>query len=230
MKTGVFVVIAAYDEGKSIGNVLKGLIPKDYEIVVVDDCSKDNTFNIVENIARKNKKVHLLRHIVNRGQGAALKTGIDYSLAKKAKIIVTFDADGQHQADEIKDIIRPVQAGEVDAALGSRFLNRKSNVPFFKKLALKGGTIFTKIISGIKLTDAHNGFRALSREAAKKIKITQDRMEHASEIVEEIHKKRIKYKEVPVTIKYTKYSKAKGQGALNAFKIAFRFIFKKLTS
>ena len=223
MKT--FIVIAAYNEEESIANVIKSLKKEGYHnIVVVDDGSKDKTYEIC-----KKENAIALQHSINRGQGAALKTGIDYSLQNGAEIIVTFDADGQHRADEIKRLTAPIEKGEVDVALGSRFLDNKTRVPFFKKLTLKAGIVFTRIFSGIKLTDTHNGFRAFSRKAAEKIQITQDRMEHASEIIDEIARKHIKFREVPVTIVYSEYSMAKGQSIFNSLKIASKFLLHKLT-
>ena len=223
MKT--FIVIAAYNEEESIANVIKSLKKEGYHnIVVVDDGSKDKTYEIC-----KKENAIALQHSINRGQGAALKTGIDYSLQNGAEIIVTFDADGQHRADEIKRLTAPIEKGEVDVALGSRFLDNKTRVPFFKKLTLKAGIVFTRIFSGIKLTDTHNGFRAFSRKAAEQIQITQDRMAHASEIIDEIARKHIKFREIPVTIVYTKYAQAKGQSIFNSIKIASKFLLHKLT-
>jgi len=220
-----YIVIAAYNEEKSIVNVIKSLKREGYHnIVVVDDGSSDRTYELCIK-----EKVHALQHVINRGQGAALKTGIDYALLKGADIIVTFDADGQHRADEIKRLTAPVERKEADVALGSRFLDSRTKVPFLKKLTLKGGIVFTRIFSGIRLTDTHNGFRAFSRKAAQQIQITQDRMEHASEIIDEIARKKIKYREVPVTIVYSRYARAKGQGISNSIRIAFRMIFSKLT-
>ncbi len=221
MKT--YIVIAAFNEGKKIGSVVKELLKVGYSnVVVVDDGSSDNTYSV----ASKAGAV-ALQHIVNRGQGAALQTGIDYALEQGADLIVTFDADGQHCVSDIPAMIKPVASGEVDVTLGSRFLG-KSNAPFLKKLVLKGGIIFTRLLSGIKLTDVHNGFRVFSRKAAQKIRINQDRMEHASEILDEIARKKIKYKEIPVTIKYSEYSKAKGQSVFNSIRIALKMIYSKV--
>ena len=154
----IFIVIAAYNEEKAINHVIKGLHQEGYEnIIVIDDCSKDNTIEIA-----KKEKAIVLEHVINRGQGAALRTGIEYSLNHNADIIVTFDADGQHNPKQIKDLIKPIELEEVEITLGSRFLGN-SKVPFFKKLILKGGIWFTYLFSGIKLTDTHNGFRALSK-------------------------------------------------------------------
>ena len=193
-------------------------------VVVVDDGSGDNTGRIAKRYTK-----HVLRHVINRGQGAALKTGIDYALSKGAGIIVTFDADDQHRVEDLPAMIRPVKNKEVDVALGSRFLDSKSDIPFFRKLVLKTGALIVWIFYGVKLTDAHNGFRALSRHAAEKIDITMDGMAHASEIVSEIKRKDLRYVEVPVVIRYTEYSKQHGQSSFNAIRILYRMVLEKLT-
>jgi len=221
MKT--YIVIAAYNEEKTIAKVIKDLHNHNYKnIIVIDDGSKDKT----SEIAKKSGAI-VLKHIINRGQGAALKTGFDYALKKDVDLVITFDADGQHLASDIKKLIKPIQDKKADIALGSRFL-KKTKMPFIRKLFLKAGAFIFLIMYGIKLTDSHNGFRAISRKALKKIKLKSDKMEHASEIIEEIAKNKIKYKEVPVTILYTDYSKAKGQSTWNAFRIFFRMILNKI--
>lgn len=217
MAQKIFIVIPAYNEEKTISGVVAGLKKEGYRnVVVVDDCSSDSTAEIA-----KKAGAAVLRHIINRGQGASLRTGMDYALKRGAGIIVNFDADGQHNPKEVKDIIRPVIKGKADVALGSRFLNKKSNVPVAKKIVLKLGVVFTFIFSGIWLTDAHNGFRAFSRKAAQRIEIKQDRMEHASEIIDQIKRKNIRYKEVPVTITYS----GRSQSPLNSIRIAARLIW-----
>ncbi|MFH1917266.1 MAG: glycosyltransferase family 2 protein [Nanoarchaeota archaeon] len=219
----VAIVIPAYNEERSIGAVVKGLRQKGYcDIIVVDDGSKDKTGRIAERAGAL-----VLRHVINRGQGAALKTGIDYAVHVGANVIVTFDADGQHRVEDIPAMIAPVKKGLCDVTLGSRFLKKKSNVPFLKRLVLKGGILFNWLIYGVCLSDAHNGFRALSKKAAERIDITADKMEHASEILEELKKKHLKYREVPVTIRYTDYSLKKGQGPLRSIPLGFRMILRK---
>ena len=219
----IFIVIPAYNEKNSISHVVDGLLREGYkDIVVVDDCSTDSTARVAEKAGAV-----VLRHIINRGQGAALRTGMDYAIMKGADIIINFDADGQHNPKEVKDLVRPIIKKESDVALGSRFLKKGSNIPLAKKIVLKLGVLFTFIFSGIWLTDTHNGFRALSRKAAQMIEIKQDRMEHASEIIDQIKRKRIKYTEVPVTIMYTPYSVKKGQSALNSIRIAWRLVWSR---
>lgn len=224
MTSKVFVVIAAYNEEEKISSVVSDVKKYINDVVVVDDASSDRTAELAEASG-----ADVLTHIINRGQGASLKTGIDYAVKRGADIIITFDADGQHKADEIARLVDPVAKGEVDVVLGSRFLgNRPQNMPFARSLILKGGIWFTRFFSRINITDTHNGFRALSRKAAQTIRIKQDRMAHASEILDEIAYHKLKFCEVPVTISYTDYSLQKGQRSLNSIKIALKFILGKI--
>jgi glycosyltransferase involved in cell wall biosynthesis len=222
----IFFVIPAYNEEKSIGKVIDGLKKAGYyNIIVIDDGSRDKTF-----LESKKRNVFALQHMINRGQGAALKTGIEFALKQGADVIVTFDSDGQHRVEDLPAMLGPVLRGEVDVTIGSRFI-KKTKMPLKRRILLKGSVLVQWIFYGVRLSDAHNGFRVLSREAAKKINIESDRMEHASEIVEEIAEKKLRYKEVPVVIRYTDYSLQKGHGSFfQAVKILLKMIFKKVTN
>ncbi len=223
-KNSVFIVIAAYNEGRSITTVLQELKKAGYRnIIVVDDGSRDNTSAIA-----LTEGVIVLRHVINRGQGAALKTGIDCALREGARYIITFDADGQHRVEDIPAMLRPVVNNECAVTLGSRFL-RKVEMPWFRRLTLKIAILVVWIFYGVKMTDAHNGFRVMSRSAAQKIEITSDRMEHASQIVEEIHRKKISYKEIPVIIRYTDYSLQHGHGSFwGGIKVLWTMIVRRI--
>ena len=221
-----FVVIAAFNEAKSIEDVVNELKDNKFpNVIVVDDGSSDNTGSIAEEAGAT-----VLTHCINRGQGAALKTGIDFAIMNNADIIVTYDADGQHCVKDLPGIIAPVKEGVADIALGSRFLRRETQetVPLIRKIFLKGGTFIVWAMYGMKLSDSHNGLRAISRDAAMRMRLRTNRMEHASEILDEIKRRNLKYCEVPVTIKYTEYSKARGQGTLNAFRILSKMVIQKL--
>jgi glycosyltransferase involved in cell wall biosynthesis len=224
MNKKIFFVIPGYNEEKSIAKVVNDLELAGYKnIVVIDDGSQDRTYDVA---CRTN--AHVLKHVINRGQGAGLRTGIEYALLKGADVIVTFDSDGQHRIEDVPAMLKPVLMGEVDVTLGSRFL-RKTDIPFSRKIMLKTAIFIQWLFYGVKLSDVHNGFRVLSRKAAQTIKITGDRMEHASEIVEEIVKKKLKYREVPVIIRYTAYSQRKGHASfMGAVRILLKMIFKKL--
>jgi len=215
----VWVVIAAYNEQHSIGRVLEGLqdFDRSMKIVVIDDGSNDETSATA---CRFN--VTVLRHPINLGQGAALATGISYALKQGAGIVITFDADGQMDPQSIPELIRPIREKGFEAALGSRFLGVKAEkMPLLKKVTLNLATIFTRVTTGLKITDTHNGFRAFVADAAARIRIKQNRMAHASEILSEIARNQIKYIEVPVKIIYNNYSKKKGQSIFNSINILF---------
>lgn len=220
----IWVFIAAYNEERTIGAVIDGAKTVTPNIVVVDDCSRDLT----STIARQHGAV-VLRHIINRGKGAAIRTGTTFALAHVADIIVHFDADGQHHAKDIPALIAPIERGEADVVLGSRFLQDSiTNISKAKKILLKLGIFFTWVMSGIRLSDAHNGMRAFSRNAAEKITITEDRFAYASELIDEMRRLKLRYTEVPVTITYTDYSRQKGQRSINAIAIGLKMIWKKL--
>lgn len=218
IRAGVFVVIAAYNEGSAIGSVVAELAPN-YHVVVVDDGSGDDTAD-----AAAGAGAHVLRHVINRGQGAALQTGIDYALLRGARQVVTFDADGQHQASDIPALVGPVAAGEVDICLGSRFLEHADAVPFARRVLLAGAVLFTLVSSRLRLTDAHNGLRAFSRRAAGAFDIRLDRMAHASELIDQIRESGLSFREVPVHIRYTAYSMAKGQRGSAALRVLFDYL------
>jgi len=219
----IVAVVPAYNEVQTIGRVIRDLQPHVDAVVVVDDCSTDATASAVRAAG-----VTLVKHIINRGQGAALRTGMAYAMQQGADVIVHFDADGQHNPEQIKDLVAPLLAGSADIALGSRFLGRAESIPLTRKLLLRVATIFSRVTTGLELTDTNNGFRALTRKAVREMELTQDRMAHASEILGQVAQKKLHYVEVPVTITYTTYSVAKGQSGWGAVRILRDLAFRKV--
>ena len=220
-----WLVIAAFNEGGMIAEVIKDVLPTFPHIVVVDDGSGDDTAIIACNAGAT-----VVRHPVKQGQGAALQTGIDFALVSGAQIIVTFDADGQHRIEDALTLARAIDNDEADIVCGSRFLGVDSvTMPRAKRLTLRCAATFTRLSTGIPVTDAHNGLRALSRSAAKKIRITQNRMAHASEIIAQIKVKHLRYKEYPVQIIYSEYSIAKGQKISNSINILIDLFFGRIS-
>ena len=205
---GVWVVIAAYNEARAIGHVVAGLAALPYRILVVDDGSTDATGDLA---ARAGAEV--LKHPINLGQGAALQTGIDYALLRAATHVVTFDADGQHRPEDIAGLLAGLSAHNADFALGSRFRGAAVHLPPLRRLLLRAATTFTRLTTGLDVTDAHNGLRAMTRRGAARIRLRQNRMAHASEILHQIATSGLPYVETPVTIQYSHYSLAKGQRA-----------------
>ncbi len=220
----IVAIIPAYHEEARIEAAVRDAAQFVDAVVVVDDCSTDQTGERALAAG-----AHVLRHVINRGQGAALQTATDYALEQlDADVIVHFDADGQMQGHEIASLVAPIVNNEADIVLGSRFLGQAStNMPLTRRLTLKLGLIFTRLVSGIKTTDTHNGFRALSKSAASKLRLTLDRMAHASEILDLIVVHKLKYTERPVTIRYSQETLAKGQSSLGSLIIAKDFLKKR---
>ena len=223
VRAGVFVVIAAYNESTCLREVVQGVRALYPNVVVVDDGSSDATFT-----AARDAGAWALRHVINRGQGAALQTGIEFALASGAAIIVTFDADGQHCVEDIGAMVAPIARGECDITLGSRFLDGASKIPTSRRIMLRLAVWFTRVVSRVRLTDTHNGFRAFSRRAAGRIRITLDRMAHASELIDQIQGSGFAFREVPVRINYTAYSMAKGQSSRGAIGIALQYLLGRV--
>ncbi len=222
--SSVFVVIPAYNEGQSIGSVIEELRQQYSNIVVVDDGSTDNTGPVSLQAGAT-----VLRHVVNRGQGAALQTGIRYALGRGAHCIVTFDADGQHRVEDIEVLTAPILRGDCDFVLGSRFLNSTSqSIPLGRRITLWLAIRFTRVVNRLPITDAHNGLRAFSRRAAEGIDLQLDRMAHATELLDQIRESGLPYREVPVQVRYTDYSRAKGQSARGAFRIVLHYILGRV--
>jgi glycosyltransferase involved in cell wall biosynthesis len=218
----VWVVIPAFNEGAAIGSVIGDLRPFAGNIVVVDDGSRDETAG-----AAHEAGAVVLRHVINRGQGAALQTGIEYALRRGASAIITFDSDGQHSAADLPTLLAPLREGRADIVLGSRFLGSTESIPRLRRIVLRFAVLFTRSVSGLKVTDAHNGMRAFSHRAASIIHIQLDRMAHASELMDQIRRSGLPYAEVPVHVRYTDYSRQKGQRGVHAVRIAFDYFIGK---
>ncbi|RME36135.1 MAG: glycosyltransferase family 2 protein [Planctomycetota bacterium] len=218
-----YVVIAAYNEASCIESVVTELRSAYPHVVVVDDGSTDGTFE-----AARRAAPYALRHLINRGQGAALQTGITFALQRGARYIVTFDADGQHRVEDIAALLEPIVRGECEITLGSRFLGDPSAMPASRRRLLYLAVWFTRIVNRVPVTDAHNGLRAFSRRAAERIDITLDRMAHASELLDQIRHSGLAFREVPVTVRYTDYSLRKGQTSRNALHIAVQYILGRV--
>jgi glycosyltransferase involved in cell wall biosynthesis len=199
-------VIAAYNEARVIARVVADVVRRGYSVVVVDDGSRDATGDRAAEAGAV-----VVPHPVNLGQGAALQTGIEYALRQGAEHVVTFDADGQHRAQDIEALLAALAAQRADFALGSRFLGTSVDLPHSRRLLLKAATWFTRLATGMRLTDTHNGLRAMTRRGAGVLALRQNRMAHASELLDQIARSSLRYVEVPVTIEYSAYSLAKGQ-------------------
>jgi len=219
----LWVVIPAFNEAQVIADVVAGVRARYSNVIVVDDCSRDETGT---NALRAGAVV--LRHPLNLGQGAALETGIRYALSRGAEYIVTFDADGQHRVSDIAVLLDRQHETGTDVVVGSRFLGAAHGMPPLRRIVLKLAVAFMRLTSGVPMSDAHNGFRLFTRRAAERIRIRQNRMAHASEIIEQIGSLGLSISEAPVTIVYTEYSLRKGQRLGNAVNIIWEMLLARL--
>lgn len=219
---GVWIVIAAYNEEQVLQSVVQRVTRDFAHVIVVDDGSADATGHVAQQAG-----AYSISHPINLGQGAALQTGIDFALSKNAEVIVTFDADGQHNTADVDRMIRRLLANDLDVVIGSRFLGEAIGIPVSRKLLLKAAALFTRLTSGVKVTDAHNGLRVFKASALRRVRIQQNRMAHASEIVDLIGSLRLKVAEEPVSIEYTAYSLAKGQRLTNSVSILIDLLMGK---
>lgn len=218
----VFVVIPALNEAEVVGDVIEQVRRECPNVVLVNDGSTDDTAARAQRAGAR-----VISHAINLGQGAALQTGITYALRLGATHIVTFDADGQHDPRQIATLIQSLGPG-FDVALGSRFKGTTIDMPLKRRVVLQVACWVNYVLTGLRLSDAHNGLRAFTRSAAQRLSLRQAGMAHATEIVAQVARHRMKYVEVPVTIRYTAYSLAKGQKLSNSVNILIDLLLKGL--
>ena len=229
-KTDTVFIIPAYGEKDAPIKVIWEILAKNYGVILIDD---GKNWDLVEKLHSKYnwKPLITIKHIVNLWQWWWLETWAEYirKFWKNIKYVVHFDADWQHRLEDLKEFQKAFEENpDLEIVLWSRFLGSTVNMPKSKKITLKLWILFTRIFSWIKLTDTHNWYRMMKKETLDKIRITMNRMEHASEILDIIKHKKIKYKEVPIVVIYSDYSMSKWQKISNAFKIVKNLIYKKI--
>ena len=218
----VYIVIPAHNEATVIADVIKGIKKAGFEnVIIIDDGSRDNTQEVA-----KNAGALALRHRINRGKGAAVKTGLVVAQKQNAKIVVTMDGDGQHDRMDIQEVISPILAKEADVVLGTRLFDSK-NISIYKVVANKIANILTHVLTGLWVSDSQSGFRAFDAKALDVMTHVGDKYEYDSEIIRQIARNHLKYKEVPIRVYYTDYSKGKAhkQGIVNGFKTLYRLVW-----
>lgn len=230
------IIIASFNEGQRLtqslkalvdqldGGLLDGLEISFVHIIVVDDGSRE--YCSLPSLSSSKKvqiNLHQLIHWVNLGQGAALQTGLEFARdVLGSDLFVTMDADGQHRPEDLPLLLQPLTRQDslsVDFVFGNRFGSQTVEVPKFRKILLRMATRFEGFITGLQLHDAHNGYRAFSRKAAQVIHLKQNRMAHATEFKQIVHRKSLRYAEVPVHIRYSQETLSKGQSNLGSFRI-----------
>lgn len=220
----VFIILPVYNESKDVLlNLVHQLILMPYKIVIIDDGSDIPLKNILPEYP-----VTIITHSINLGQGAAIQTGFEYALSKNAEYVVTIDADGQHLVNEIPLILNPLLLNEADVVLGSRFLaGSYHNASLRKSFAFKIASVVNRIIIRNVISDTHNGFKGFNKHAVSLIRITENRMSHATELILQVKKNKLRYVEVPVSVHYTDYSRNKGQSWYDPIRIFFDLLLYK---
>lgn len=223
----LLIGIPAYNEQEMIGQVIKSLPQKikgvgKIDVLVVDDGSFDQTAKLAQKAGAQ-----VLRHFLNRGLGGAFKTIFSYAKGEAYDILVTFDADGQHNPADIPKLIEPIVKGKKDVTIGTRW-QRSKNIPFSRKIINKFANIITYLLFSVWTTDSQSGLRAFSKKAIKLINIKSDGMEVSSEFFREIYINKLKFQEIPIEIRYTGYSQSKGQKLTNAPNVFFHLFMRLL--
>lgn len=215
------LVIPLYNEATVIGEVVRDARTVFDHVICVDDGSTDGSADVAREAGAT-----VLGHPINLGQGAALQTGIEFAIWADFQLVVTFDADGQHRLEDAVSMVEHARDHDLAIVFGSRFLTEKVEAGFLKRLVLKTAALVTRSTTGVRLTDAHNGLRLMRQDAAAQLDLHQDRMAHATEIVMQLVKTRLPWAEYPVEVRYTEYSKAKGQSLLNSVNILVDLVIK----
>ena len=218
------VIVPAYNEQKTLKKVLNDLKVyfNDDQIILIDDGSHDNTREIA-----KSMNVETISHIINRGLGGALSTGIEFAVHKGALNIVTFDADGQHKVEDIRKLLYPLINNDASFVIGSRFKGDTSNMPLIKVIGNKILNYITFMMTGKLVSDSQSGLRGIKREMAKDIDLKCDKYAISSEFIME--SKGFKLKEIPIKAIYDDYSANKGTNVMSGIKIFLKLVYKILT-
>lgn len=215
MFENISVIVPVFNESEKLEEVISNLKKYFKNIVVINDGSNDNSLQILKKL-----KVKVINHSYNLGQGASISSGLKYiSSRKDIYAVITFDADGQHQADDAVTFAKEILSSNVDIIFGSRFINHEENIPFLKRKVLRIVNLFTRYFSKINLSDSHNGLKAIRSSVIDKLEFKSNRYAFESEIIHSVSKNNLSYKELPTNILYTTYSKKKGQKLLNGFLI-----------
>ena len=221
-KNATYVVLPAYNEATRIQPVIESIAEKGYNMVVVNDGSSDNTLDVILESKRKfPDKIHVYSLIINRGVGVATQTGFDAVLKYDPKYVVSMDSDGQHSADDLDNVIMPLVTGEAQAVIGVRPLK---DMPFSRNFANAVMNFLTRVFYKVNVSDSQTGFRAITKDALKKIDINARGYLISSEFIREVNDNNIPFAEVPIQTIYTPETQAKGTNVKEAFKILIQMI------
>lgn len=221
-KNATYVVLPAYNEATRIKPVLEDIARKGYNMVIVNDGSSDNTLEVIKQAKKAfPDKIHIFSLMINRGVGIATQTGFEAVLKFNPKYIVSMDSDGQHSADDLDEVIKPLVTGKAEAVIGVRPFE---DMPKTRSFANSIMNLLTKIFYNVDVSDSQTGFRAITVDALNKISINATGYLISSEFIREVNDNDIPFAEVPIQTIYTPETQAKGTNVVVALKILFQMI------
>jgi len=193
----ILIGLPTYNEEKNIASIIMKLKKIYDQIVICNDGSTDLSGPIAEKMG-----AIVITHPKNLGYGASIRSLLEKFEALDADILVTFDADGQHRIEDIKNVIEPIIKNKADITIGSRFLDKNTNIPTYRKIGIKAITNITNIGTETKLTDSQSGFRAYHKRVIQNILPSDHGMGASTEILIKANKQKFRIKEVPIKILY----------------------------
>lgn len=219
------IVIPVYNESSRIGLLLNELSGIKMDVFIVDDCSSDNTSQIIKKYVNKNPHLFFLKHSINLGKGAALRTGCDAAFSSGAGSVIVMDGDGQHDPSDIPLFTQALETGKYDIIFGSR--NYNLSVPFVRFAGNKIASVLISLLFGIYVSDSVCGFRAFTKKAYEKILWQSQGYGIEVEMIIKSSKAKLKFKEVPIKAVY--HDRTKGVTIMDGFAIFFDILKWRLT-
>lgn len=221
------IIVPAYNEEKTISNVLTALlreVPNVYEIIVVDDGSKDRTAEITEELAKQSPQIHLLRQPMNMGKTAALKAGF---AASTGEVVLVQDADLEYDPIDIPGLIEPFEQGKADVVYGSRFMTRRaSRVLYFRHyMANQFLTFLSNLLTDLNLTDVETGYKAFRGDIIRNMIIETRGFGFEIEVTAKVAKLKCRIFEVPISYYGRTYEEGKKIGFKDGLDAIF-YVFK----